>query len=517
MSEQLEGDYAFAESFSRYRAYLSDICDVDYTCGREAGRGFGGHTPVFNDNVTVSVQTTPEMHKVDIAYARAGISDILGDDIGIMRVDNGKSSSLRFCLTLPRMSVGDVVASIQKLLDKYHRIKLCDIDFTIDCERITTRKDVEVWLPAGTKIADRRNKTGNNCISWYEEDGKRRCKEYNKTVQVLESAGAREKIGSSLHVLFTDTEVGSTAQEYKDSGVTRLEITFYSSELYRAEHYTTTVLDLYCRLRTCASYSVSLADQWCALSSKLTQMMCIYHTPTSTFAYCHWWNSLTGKIQGSSKTIKGKDLMKVLGNYSFVDRPVYLITVKGSPAREDIKVYRRASSDENITLVPGTNGGLYPSGKDKVRDLADYGMGVVEPGHLGWKDRLRSTSKALAVCEEEVMQEASIEDEINALMASMSKITINTKEYRPAHKTLVLDKVYTIMAFGKEVFHGKECVFARTTSGDAVRCEKSLARMILEHDASGVTYPLKIRTLRVVKHSNVPDLYCDVVHGDVSA
>ena len=516
MSDEISGDFGFAAAFSRYRTYLSDVCDVDYTCGKEAGKGFGTRTAVFNDNVTIRVLTQPEMQKVDIAYLRTGVEDVLGEKVGIHRVDNGRSSHLRFCLSfVAKTSIEDALADVGALIGKYKRIQLCDIDFTVDCERITTRETLLNWLPSGTKISDRKNNTGKNCLSWFEDNGRIRCKVYNKIVQILESAGVREPIGSSIHTLLTDTDIASTAIDYQLFGVTRIEVTFYSSELQTPRYYTETVLGLYKRLESCPTFSVSLEDQWKALRDQLTQMLCIYDEKTSAFAYCQWWNSLTGKIQGASKTVKPKDLMKIVGNYSFPNRPIYLIQVSKTTGDEKIRVFRRNSSDDddkNLTLVPGPNGGLYPNGKKKCHNLAEYGMGSLDPGYIGWGDtRLRPTDAAIGLVGE-ILQESTLVDEIDALVNKMSKITINTKEYTPAYKTLEMDKEYTFSAFGQEVFHGKECIFARTTCGKAIRCEKSLATLITSHgDAAG---PLKIRTIKVVKPKNVPDLQCSVIPND---
>src|SRR5579871_1135500 len=364
MSEQatLVSDYSFANAFAKYRAYLSDICDVDYTCGAEGRQGFGAHTEVFNDNITVSIVSEKEMQKADAVFCRAAIRDIFGNRVGILRADNGQGGKMRFCISTSRLPLENVIKKVKELARKYKRITLCDIDFTIDCQYITTRADVVDWLPAGTKIMDRANTTGNNCISWFEDDGKRRCKEYNKTVQIKESAGVREVIGSSLYTLVTDNETADTALEYKGVGMTRLEVTFYGTSISNAQYYTDVVMDLYRRMGKCKTYKVSLEEQWNALASKITQMMCIYHVPSGMFAYCHWWNSLTGKIQGGSRSVDRQGVLKIRSHYGFVNRPIYLLTVvvNGGTLDEEIRLYRRSEQDENIILAPGARGGLYP-------------------------------------------------------------------------------------------------------------------------------------------------------------
>ncbi|KAF9163349.1 hypothetical protein BGX20_001364 [Mortierella sp. AD010] len=161
--------------------------------------------------------------------------------------------------------------------------------------------------------------------------------------------------------------------------------------------------------------------------------------------------------------------MKIIGNFGFLNRLIYLIQVteSGNVKNEDLKVYRRIFNRETITLIPGPSGGLYPTCKDQIRELSDFGVGVVFPGYLGWKRGLRNTDKAIAEVQEwsNDVQENSLQDDIDQLTAKMLKITINTKEYKPAHKTLSMDTEYTIVAFGREMFRGRECIFARMTDG----------------------------------------------------
>lgn len=505
MAVEFDGEYSFPRAFSRYGEYLSDISEVDYTCGTASRLGFGEHTSVFNDNITVCMTSGKEMHKMDSIICRAAIREFFGDQVGIMRGDNGRCADIRFCIStsLMMMSNDEVLSCLQRLLRKHTRLKLCDIDFTIDCRYITTRQDVLAWLPPGTRISDRRNTTGNNCISWFEDNGKRRCKEYNKTAQVKESAGARETIGSSLHVLMTDNETASTALRFKESGVTRLEVTFYSSNVMTIGYYIDTVIDLYRRMQTCKTYEVSLEQQWDALAAEIKQMMCMYHVPSSTFAYCHWWNSLTGKMQGGSKVVKSGDLSKVMSHYGFLNRPIYLVTVRenNGVVDEEVKLFRRAQHDENITLIAGPRGGLYPNTKEaKKHALSDFGMGVIEPGYIGWKDNIRSTSKAFLG-----LVEDTLESDIGELETFMTKLNINTKNYKAANKALDKEKEYRMIGYGKEKYGKGIGTFAMMSDGTCVRCEKTLAALIDARVESGNLSHIRFVALDTPNRANVFD------------
>jgi len=504
---EVVGIFNFAKAFSTHRSYLSDVCDVDYTCGESFGNGFESPTDVFNDGVTVCMSSTKDLHKADSNYVKTAICDVMGSGVKILRADNGCSSDIRFCITsceserIPQVTV----RKIDALLKKYKTIKLLDIDFTLDCGRISTRKDVIDWLPSGTKIADSKNRTGNNCISWFEDDGKQRCKEYNKTVQIAETAGARPIIGSDMHLMLNGSALSDSIISFKDVGMTRLEITFYGSELKPADEYVAAVLDLFERMKTCKTYSVSLEQQWSALSSCLTQMLCIYHEPSSMFAYVHWWNSLTGKMQGSQKEINRKNLLKVVANFGFSERPVYLLTV-GDDDGEELKVYRRAIGSSDVTLLPGPSG-LYAQTNKMRYVLSDFGIGSVAPGYLGWVDKLRSESSAIATVVEE-NESSIIDDELAMQMASL---TVNTREYKKGSEILEVGKTYKIVAVGREIHYGKPHLFFRTKDGIAVRCEKSLRKIIEDRETNGEVGAFSILVRKKTNGSNISDIECDIV------
>src|SRR4051812_31730329 len=91
------GAYDFAKTFATYRDYLSDVCDVDYTCGEPATRGFESPTEVFNDGVTVSMKSVKALHKADASYLRTAICDVMGSGVTLLRADNGFCGDIRYC------------------------------------------------------------------------------------------------------------------------------------------------------------------------------------------------------------------------------------------------------------------------------------------------------------------------------------------------------------------------------------------------------------------------------------
>ena len=88
-------------------------------------------------------------------------------------------------------------------------------------------------------IVDDRRKVGDNCISFYDPDYTMKIKVYNKFVQMLESCDVMIVLGSRLHNLFVDPTdyIMFILEEIKYTGVTRIEVKIYNSEVHPENFY----------------------------------------------------------------------------------------------------------------------------------------------------------------------------------------------------------------------------------------------------------------------------------------
>src|SRR3979490_1013250 len=85
----------------------------------------------------------------------------------------------------------------------------------------------------------------------------------------------------------------------------------------------------------------------------------IYLKEEKFFAYCHWLNSQTGKMQGGTqKRVYERHIQLLVSNYSFNKTTTKLIRITNDDTK--VEEYKRMVS--NITLIPGPRGSLYLSG-----------------------------------------------------------------------------------------------------------------------------------------------------------
>ena len=92
-------------------------------------------------------------------------------------------------------------------------------------------------------------------------------------------------------------------RELIDAGMTRIEIKVYDRELYPINYYIDYFKQVKTNLQGCNFYNVSLERQWKQLVRRIynKEVIMIYLKEAKFFAYCHWLNSQTGKMQGGTR------------------------------------------------------------------------------------------------------------------------------------------------------------------------------------------------------------------------
>ncbi|KAI9474694.1 hypothetical protein BX667DRAFT_507890 [Coemansia mojavensis] len=186
----------------------------------------------------------------------------------------------------------------------------------------------------------------------------------------------------------TDVSQQERLEDCRDVGLMRLEHTIHSSKpLHGCEELVKNTLVM---LEDCKSFSASFADQWKALVDEIYNkaVVCIF-VNNRYFAYCHWYNAQTGKMQGIQKAIGAKDnIMDIVANFSFNGRPTLLVTYPTVDCKEPkVESFKRTTA--NITLAPGPKSSLWPNAVTSKLKYSFERMGLVDYKgmNVGWLEK----------------------------------------------------------------------------------------------------------------------------------
>ena len=407
---------------------------------------------------------------------------------------------------------------------KESSIILHDIDLTHDCRYITTRHYLEAHLEdkGFTPINDRR-RVGDHCVSWMGNTKGTvdiRYKVYNKFVQMVESAEVRKSLGSRMDELVAmEGRFAERLYRHKDHGFSRLELTFYGTELLELAEYQKRIDNAVKLLKGCTTFDCSFKRQWKQRAKCITSMVAVYFPKKKLFAYCHWWNSITSKKNGYLWKKVSKDVVGILlANFSFNDRPIYYFEAceeGNSISITKEKVYQRVEGTTAITLIPGGQKGMYPAQDAFHREVREFGeMGIVEVDNItiGWpKKRYGKRSAPLA----QIVEMCSDDDD-GGYVRKIKRPSASS--YTAAHRALEEGVQYAIVAASCINYRGEPRWHFITQCGVRVRAGKSLTKlwakwMKLFADQDGrtdieCTKYMKFLAMRTTCSRGVDDMKC---------
>ncbi|KAF9966680.1 hypothetical protein BGZ73_000919 [Actinomortierella ambigua] len=423
-----------------------------------------------------------------------------------------------------------VCRRLRRNMDKFNSayIYVHDVDMTVDCARIASRAILRAFvvrnIPHANIVRDRR-KVGDHCLSWTMDLGGQRvkCKVYNKFIQMLQSAEVRKQLGSRMDDLVANPDPAFTEKllRYQDDGFSRIEITFYGSNVQRRRYYRERMQELLAMMQECPTVSVSYTQQWSSLAAYIKDVVAIYVAKRKTFAYCHWWNSVTGKKYGSAKGKVGRDEVQgLLANYSFNDRKIHYFVVDADRNKVKVlseKIFKRLEGSTAMTLVAGGSKGLYPSKKNHrtpVLDFADVGIVSVNNITIGWPEKRHDKRTKPVVQIYEFFGEGSDD----RYMKALGRIG-HTGSYVSANTGLTVGTEYLAVAYGVGTYRGRDYFFILTSCGRRIRCGDSLdaimqSPMVCVRDRGGPVYAryrFYFKAIRQVAIRGVRDMKCEWV------
>ncbi|KAL1928897.1 hypothetical protein VTP01DRAFT_1956 [Rhizomucor pusillus] len=220
--------------------------------------------------------------------------------------------------------------------------------------------------------------------------------------------------------------------------------------LYDVEEYRLILDQTLEQLSQCPTFEISFERQWRALADEISSFFAIYVKDKGNFGYSHWWNSITRKKQGVCRSrVDGKDLIQLLSNFSFNDRPIHcLILETASDEGQSHSPYYLVQYRWYIrtrfakTLVPAQNNSLYPfrSSLSGVPSFAS--IGLVEANGA-------STECSIQLHEENIRSMLSgdhvrVDDGRLVEMRNLLRPT----DYKADYNAHVLGSSYTVTHFG---------------------------------------------------------------------
>jgi len=512
--------------FNEHAQHLNDLNGIDYTQNFDRQYGWTDFTSIFVDSVmfwcvydstsdpaamikffmgviNATLCLAFSKHQFRMKFVRKGkwcSFDDASEELE-MRQSFDEVGYLGINVTFHDIDFANVLHSIHEILDKLrdNSIIIRSIDVTVDCAYISTRSIIEQYilsrnLATKSDVVNDRRVTGDNCISYLGKsaqlnNAKTRTKIYNKFIQAMESSQVMQRLGSRLSHLVAspDASAMEKLKRFLDTGYTRIELTVYGSTLFAPISYENAMNALLDDLQACPTYCVPLYDQWHMIVDRLSQVAAVYIEETETFAYCHWWNSLTKQMQGLCKTHVSRDKLEcLLSNFSFNDRPIHCfflqISDKSNGSYDVIKHerYQRASGCRSMTLVPGLSNSLFPSrSRLQIKDIMfnDIGLDIYKNVYIEWpNNRLEKTvDRCLApliLLNESPFSMMSLQ---NALPVSL--VAVNSPQassYRADYACLTIGATYTVINYGYASFRNKRCLHLVLNDGTKVRCSSEL-------------------------------------------
>ena len=301
--------------------------------------------------------------------------------------------------------------------------------------------------------------------------------------------------------------------------MTRFEITIYAKDLFTLDDYLVLMNDLIEKMSRCLTYQISFENHWKSVCQRIRSTAALYDCENKTFAYCHWWNSLTKRIQGLVKgNVSEQHVASILANFTFNDRPMYYFVVRLVGNKYEIIQrlrYIRAQGCTSMTLVPGPGNSLVPSkyfiNNRTVLDFALLGFTTHDNITLGWSDRPLKYGQIIdGVQLVEVDHHDETENNDQDIRDDTLRFneSVNITIFQADYNVMEPGRQYQIVSYGFGTFRNKEYLCVSTSCGVHIRCSKTLDNLLRRRVREG--RPVLVRAIKPRKTKGTRDMICEL-------
>ena len=184
-----------------------------------------------------------------------------------------------------------------------YKLKLKDLDITQDCKYVLDKEELISYiidLEDKISVVNNDHTVGKNCVTFiYNKNGiVLRTKFYNKYICQLTSCGVSSCLGNNVGDMLynvNNSKLRDTFLKTKDDGITRIETTIYSNNIYSMDYYIKTMSHINNIRDSNIFYKTSFKDQFKALEEEIKNSLIIRDKNNNKFTFVSWINILTRK------------------------------------------------------------------------------------------------------------------------------------------------------------------------------------------------------------------------------
>ena len=261
-----------------------------------------------------------------------------------------------------------------------YKLKLKDLDITQDCKYVLDKEKLIGYIKDFEEdkisVVNNDHTVGKNCVTFiYNKNGiVLRTKFYNKYICQLTSCGVSSFLGNNVRDMLynvNNSKLRDTFLETKDDGITRIETTIYSNNIYSMDYYIKTMSHINNIRDSNIFYKTFFKDQFKALEEEIKNSLIIHDKNNNKFTFVYWINILTRKYISVSSNSKKITLESIVDRYAYKDKPCYILEYEDKDGKLDynIRLFIKHNGDTCISKYNS-----FFSVFDIELDLKNYGF-----------------------------------------------------------------------------------------------------------------------------------------------